>query len=123
MNLEFKLTESELQLGKVRFFSFNNFVLAVQFQVKPHWIPDYDCLTCMLCSCKFNLVNRRHHCRSCGRVLCGGCCATRRLLPYMSETESKQRVCFPCNKTLDRIEDYNKYLADIDTKNKLERNR
>ena len=49
---EFKLTESELTLGKK----------------KPFWIPDVDCNACMLCSQRFSLVNRRHHCRACGRV-------------------------------------------------------
>lgn len=68
---------------------------------------------CMLCSNKFTLVNRRHHCRSCGRVLCGTCSAIRRLLPYMNKNETKQRVCLPCNKNLDRIEEYNKYLLTM----------
>ena len=49
---EFKLTESELTLGKK----------------KPFWIPDDDCDCCMLCSKSFSIVVRRHHCRACGRV-------------------------------------------------------
>uniref|UniRef100_A0A183BYF3 FYVE-type domain-containing protein n=1 Tax=Globodera pallida TaxID=36090 RepID=A0A183BYF3_GLOPA len=80
---EFKLTESELQLGKKR----------------PYWIPDEDCLDCMLCSTRFSIVNRRHHCRACGRVLCRACCSQRRQLAYMEEKEGKQRVCVPCNRT------------------------
>lgn len=31
--------------------------------VKPHWIPDKEAPVCMFCNAKFNLINRRHHCR------------------------------------------------------------
>ena len=79
---EFKLTESELQLGKTR----------------PYWIPDEDCCNCMICSSRFSIFNRRHHCRSCGRVLCRSCCFHRRTLSYLNEKEGKLRICTPCNK-------------------------
>lgn len=94
---EFKLTESELMLGKR----------------KPYWIPDADCPNCMLCSNRFSLVNRRHHCRACGRVLCRSCCCHRRQLAYMDEREGRQRVCVPCNRTLDRIEEYERRIETI----------
>ncbi|CAD5212381.1 unnamed protein product [Bursaphelenchus okinawaensis] len=89
---DLRLTESELQLGKV----------------KPNWIKDDEYKKCMLCLAKFTLVNRRHHCRCCGRVLCSECCSIRRKLSYMEENEKAQRVCQPCNLTLDRIEVYEK---------------
>ncbi|KAL3116007.1 hypothetical protein niasHT_007307 [Heterodera trifolii] len=95
---EFKLTESELQLGKK----------------KPYWIPDEECLDCMLCATRFSIVNRRHHCRACGRVLCRVCCSKRRLLAYMDEKEGKQRVCIPCNRTLDRIVEYEQRMNSSD---------
>lgn len=93
---DLRLTESELQLGKV----------------KPIWIKDAEYNKCMLCLARFTLVNRRHHCRCCGRVLCSNCCQTKRILPYMvEEDENKpQRVCQPCNLTLDRIEVYEKMV-------------
>ncbi|KAI6219773.1 FYVE zinc finger [Aphelenchoides fujianensis] len=91
---DLRLTESELQLGKA----------------KPIWIRDEDCKRCMICTNKFTIVNRRHHCRCCGRVLCAECCSVRRLLPYMREDEKRQRVCVPCNATLDRIELYEKTI-------------
>ncbi|KAI6227541.1 FYVE-type domain-containing protein [Aphelenchoides fujianensis] len=91
---DLRLTESELQLGKA----------------KPIWIRDEDCKRCMICTNKFTIVNRRHHCRCCGRVLCAECCSVRRLLPYMQADEKRQRVCVPCNATLDRIELYEKTI-------------
>uniref|UniRef100_A0A0K0D1Q9 FYVE-type domain-containing protein n=1 Tax=Angiostrongylus cantonensis TaxID=6313 RepID=A0A0K0D1Q9_ANGCA len=68
-----RLTESELQLGKS----------------KPYWIPDDDCAVCMLCNSKFSLLNRRHHCRACGRVACGSCCKERAVLHYMKDDPKK----------------------------------
>ncbi|KAL7754202.1 Pre-mRNA-splicing factor sap61 [Sorochytrium milnesiophthora] len=35
------------------------------------WQPDNDVLFCPLCSQAFSLLNRKHHCRLCGRVVCG----------------------------------------------------
>ncbi|CAD5216554.1 unnamed protein product [Bursaphelenchus xylophilus] len=94
---DLRLTESELQLGKV----------------KPNWIKDEEYKKCMICLSKFTIVNRRHHCRCCGRVLCSECCSIRRKLDYMEENEKAQRVCQPCNLTLDRIEVYEKTQENI----------
>ncbi|KAK6061969.1 FYVE zinc finger [Cooperia oncophora] len=94
-----RLTESELQLGKS----------------KPYWIPDDDCSMCMLCNSRFSLLNRRHHCRACGRVACGSCCKEKATLEYMKDDPKKQaqaRVCTPCATMLARIEDYEKMMRE-----------
>ncbi|WKX97429.1 hypothetical protein Q1695_013240 [Nippostrongylus brasiliensis] len=94
-----RLTESELQLGKS----------------KPYWIPDDDCPLCMLCNARFSLLNRRHHCRACGRVACGACCKERAQLQYLKDEPKKQaqaRVCTPCASMLARIEDYEKMMRE-----------
>lgn len=39
----------------------------------PVWQPDEEALSCPLCENKFSLFYRRHHCRMCGRVVCGSC--------------------------------------------------
>ncbi|KAF1766561.1 hypothetical protein GCK72_006518 [Caenorhabditis remanei] len=88
---ERRLTESELQLGKT----------------SPYWIPDSECPHCMLCNTKFTIITRRHHCRACGRVLCGSCCSEKAVLDYLQEEGKKQqavRVCKPCSTMLARIE-------------------
>uniref|UniRef100_A0A915B519 FYVE-type domain-containing protein n=1 Tax=Parascaris univalens TaxID=6257 RepID=A0A915B519_PARUN len=90
-----RLTESELQLGKV----------------KPVWIADADTTSCMLCCAKFTLILRRHHCRSCGRVLCAQCSAHKAVLPYMKDASKKFKVCEPCFQTLKRIDDYEKGIG------------
>lgn len=65
----------------------------------PQWIPDKDADTCMRCkSAKFTVVNRRHHCRNCGYVICGDCSKNRFLL--LSQSDDPLRVCNTCYKAL-----------------------
>jgi hypothetical protein len=33
----------------------------------PVWVPDQRVTMCQMCSLEFGLVNRRHHCRACGK--------------------------------------------------------
>ena len=37
------------------------------------WIPDEKTRECMRCGQAFGWRRRRHHCRLCGRCVCGGC--------------------------------------------------
>ncbi|KAL8113631.1 1-phosphatidylinositol-3-phosphate 5-kinase FAB1B isoform X1 [Apium graveolens] len=67
------------------------------------WMPDHICRVCYDCDNQFTLFNRRHHCRLCGRVFCGGC--TQNWVPSVSsETKTsteewdKIRVCNYCFK-------------------------
>ncbi|KAI5959285.1 uncharacterized protein KGF55_005435 [Candida pseudojiufengensis] len=41
--------------------------------LSPIWQNDNDVSECFLCQITFNFFNRRHHCRKCGRVVCGDC--------------------------------------------------
>lgn len=49
-------------------------------------------------SAKFTVVNRRHHCRNCGYVICGDCSKNRFLL--LSQSDDPLRVCNTCYKAL-----------------------
>ncbi|WOG89412.1 hypothetical protein DCAR_0208650 [Daucus carota subsp. sativus] len=67
------------------------------------WMPDHICRVCYDCDNQFTLFNRRHHCRLCGRVFCGGCTAN--WVPSSSsesktsiEEWDKIRVCNYCFK-------------------------
>ncbi|WVZ92657.1 hypothetical protein U9M48_038703 [Paspalum notatum var. saurae] len=48
-------------------------------QPQPHdlsrdfWMPDQSCRVCYDCDAQFTILNRRHHCRHCGRVFCARC--------------------------------------------------
>ncbi|XP_053569135.1 pleckstrin homology domain-containing family F member 2-like [Bombina bombina] len=59
------------------------------------WIPDSETSICMRCQkVKFTPVNRRHHCRKCGFVICGPCSEKKFLLP--SQSSKPVRVCDFC---------------------------
>ena len=66
-------------------------------EAAPVWLPDKDAKQCMICSIKFTTFNRRHHCRYCGRVICGNCSGKKIKLP---STKSAVRVCDTCHKDL-----------------------
>ncbi|XP_061421779.1 pleckstrin homology domain-containing family F member 2 isoform X2 [Lethenteron reissneri] len=59
------------------------------------WVPDSSASACMRCQrSRFNALNRRHHCRKCGIVVCGACSDRRFLLP--SQSSRPLRVCIGC---------------------------
>ncbi|MGH0179070.1 UNVERIFIED_CONTAM: hypothetical protein FKN15_000761 [Acipenser sinensis] len=64
---------------------------------QPAWVPDSKARQCMNCQLKFTFTKRRHHCRACGKVFCGGCCNRKCKLKYM---EKEARVCVICYETI-----------------------
>lgn len=62
------------------------------------WVPDSKVNQCMVSGCglKFSLVNRKHHCRNCGKVVCGPCSASKAIL---NQTKP-ERVCKVCHEKL-----------------------
>lgn len=49
--------------------------------VLPPWQPDADVLQCPCCFTEFGWVTRKHHCRKCGKVVCGSCSTHRIAIP------------------------------------------
>ena len=58
----------------------------------PVWINDKDAVDCMICKKQFTMLNRRHHCRKCGKVVCGSCSEHKVTLPNIGSA----RVCEDC---------------------------
>lgn len=59
------------------------------------WIPDGEALKCMCCQTShFSVVNRRHHCRACGIVVCNACSSKSFILEGISK--KAVRVCDTC---------------------------
>ncbi len=69
-------------------------------QVPPFWVPDESSSNCMQCNLKFSVIKRRHHCRSCGLLLCKNCCSLKAKLPYLDDAEA--RICSQCDTVLKR---------------------
>jgi ankyrin repeat protein len=60
----------------------------------PEWLPDSCSPHCQICKTSFTAKNRRHHCRNCGRLICGKCSPNKR---NITKWEMKSvRVCFMC---------------------------
>ncbi|XP_077429428.1 FYVE, RhoGEF and PH domain-containing protein 5b isoform X2 [Vanacampus margaritifer] len=60
----------------------------------PTLVPVSQIMMCMNCTSDFSLTLRRHHCHSCGRIVCRSCSKNRYPLKYMKERMAK--VCDHC---------------------------
>uniref|UniRef100_A0A3Q2YMV6 FYVE, RhoGEF and PH domain-containing protein 5-like n=1 Tax=Hippocampus comes TaxID=109280 RepID=A0A3Q2YMV6_HIPCM len=60
----------------------------------PTLVPVSQAMMCMNCTSDFSLTLRRHHCHSCGRIVCRSCSKNRYPLKYMKERMAK--VCDHC---------------------------
>jgi len=59
---------------------------------KEDWVKDEDVHECMACNTrKFTILNRRHHCRRCGRVVCSNCSQRVTLIDNVA-----RRTCDDC---------------------------
>jgi tetratricopeptide (TPR) repeat protein len=68
---------------------FNNVLSTLRHGVRdwdPLWVPDKDAPACNVCSARFSLLRRRHHCRMCGQVVCAAC----------SSHPRGKRICSAC---------------------------
>lgn len=64
----------------------------------PAWVRDEAVSMCMLCDILFTRIRRRHHCRACGRVVCGNCSGFKAPLEYKNGKQEK--ICEICHKIL-----------------------
>ncbi|XP_038211244.1 pleckstrin homology domain-containing family F member 2 isoform X2 [Zerene cesonia] len=65
------------------------------------WVPDNEAAICMHCKkTQFTVLNRRHHCRKCGSVVCGPCSSKRFVL--RGQSDKPLRVCLQCYDGLNR---------------------
>lgn len=78
----------------------------------PIWIQDKRVTMCQACTAVFTVTFRRHHCRACGKVVCGSCSENKAPLQYMKFQTA--RVCDEChNYLLKEFEDPGSNMFDI----------
>lgn len=86
--------------GSHTFNTTTTFVMPLVPPKKEDWVKDEEVDDCMVCNTtKFNLLNRRHHCRRCGRVVCANCSQRTSLIDKIP-----RRTCDDCFKQLERRE-------------------
>ena len=51
---------------------------------KSNWVPDESSTCCSICKSTFTTVRRRHHCRSCGALICSGCIFGKMAVEHMN---------------------------------------
>lgn len=67
------------------------------------WDNDSSTTRCHECKTGFTTLNRRHHCRNCGRIFCNDCSSKRAALKKLA-FKKKVRVCDRCFVNPNRIE-------------------
>jgi hypothetical protein len=77
----------------------SSFVMPSVPPPKQEWTRDEDVDECMVClTRKFSLINRRHHCRRCGRVVCSLCAKNVTLIENLPV-----RTCDDCFKQTNEL--------------------
>jgi hypothetical protein len=76
------------------------------------WTNDNEVSQCTVCNKDFTLLRRRHHCRSCGRVMCGRC-GKEACVPALFGPKP-QKLCTPCTSELQNFLDDTRASTDID---------
>lgn len=76
-------------------------------------INDYTVTNCFSCNTPFSFIQRKHHCRACGRIFCYSCAKEYEIIPLaVVEYEcmdtwivpnQPSRVCASCKKTIQRF--------------------
>ncbi|KAJ1674572.1 hypothetical protein EV182_003005, partial [Spiromyces aspiralis] len=85
------------RLAKARRNTMLHFPRVVENYDAPVWDPDESADSCFICYTEFTFFCRRHHCRACGRLVCGDCSRKTIMFAGKSEAENKERrACDQC---------------------------
>ena len=96
----FNQKNNKLTLASMSMFENDedSFTMPLVPPTKEQWIKDELVNECMVCNTeRFTLLNRRHHCRRCGRIVCSNCSKNLTLI-----NEIPQRTCDDCYKQIQR---------------------
>ncbi|KAK6633574.1 hypothetical protein RUM44_004181 [Polyplax serrata] len=71
-----------------------------------HWLRDEGAESCVGCRVKFNIYERKHHCRNCGQVFCSKCSRFESEI-FKLKILKPVRVCQTCHKSLKQKQEVN----------------
>ena len=81
-----------LKYNNIEFNKYTANQVILECSLAPEWI---DSDSCQLCGNNFNLINRKHHCRNCGKCVCNNCSKEKSILPKYGIMQ-EVRVCDDC---------------------------
>lgn len=95
------------------------------FSYQVGWVLDYEIVYCMICrDLKFDMFHRRHHCRSCGNIVCSECSPYRKKVPELTAYQIElngSRTCTLCHMSTPKSVSENlKLPVDIITSSTIE---
>ena len=74
-----------------------DYPLGGSLRYKIGWVVDKDLKCCMICMSSFNWFRYRHHCRSCGHLVCYSCSPYNATIAvFAAEEPLGSRVCKNC---------------------------
>ncbi len=103
LKLSRSIGPSGLEIFSPFLLSFSSFNFDMNWWILdggPQWEPDNSSEYCRGCGKTFSLVRRRHHCRSCGRLLCMKCVTQEKIQSSESSSSASfnanVKVCLQC---------------------------
>lgn len=79
------------------------------------WIPDSEVSNCSRCRTDFTTLNRKHHCRLCGKIFCYQCTPYQKVIPEVwnqDNTRGPVRLCYLCSRQVEILNSLD-YLIQI----------
>jgi len=84
------------------------------------WMPNEQSDQCIMCEKAFNVFRRKHHCRSCGALVCSKCSPDKHYVHGYKD--QKVRICLRCAEVREKrqkeLKDRGVFLSENNTKGK-----
>ena len=91
-------------------------MVSIKPEFPPTWVPDDETEECARCHDRFSVLNRKHHCRACGKIFCADCSPHIGSIPsyihrMVDLIEHKGlRMCTECNTVIKKKKKSKKYI-------------
>ncbi|KAF4140783.1 GAF domain-containing protein [Phytophthora infestans] len=86
----------KVQAPQMMYYLEGGLLMVSNLLLTDSWVNDELRTHCSACFMQFLPFRRRHHCRTCGEVVCGGCSSQRAIRLTDMNVECETRVCTFC---------------------------